>query len=142
MARWIGRAGDSERGLPGRGRPARRVGTVRGSVQSWWQADSHRRARENRAGGPHLCRPQPCARGRLVSTGPRRGAESVTTHTAADQSPSPLANLVSPAERQLLRQERELLGRLRELLAGASASGDDLDRLRQAEADLDELFLL
>ncbi len=55
---------------------------------------------------------------------------------------SGLAELLSPDQRQLLSRDRQLLWRLREALAAAAASEDDLRTLRQAEADLDELFLL
>jgi small GTP-binding protein len=44
--------------------------------------------------------------------------------------------------RALLADERATLGRLRELLAGQAADTADLNLLRQAELDLDELFLL
>src|SRR5579859_8094133 len=44
--------------------------------------------------------------------------------------------------RDVLREERIVLGQLRERLAADSASADDVDQLRQAELDLDELFLL
>jgi small GTP-binding protein len=44
--------------------------------------------------------------------------------------------------RGLLAEERSTLGRLRELLAGQAADAADLGLLRQAELDLDELFLL
>jgi small GTP-binding protein len=46
------------------------------------------------------------------------------------------------AARELLREERAALGRVRELLATEPAAADDLAHLRQAELDLDELFLL
>src|SRR5438046_8287206 len=54
----------------------------------------------------------------------------------------PLDSLLSDDERTLLGQLRDLLGRLREMLAAGSAQPDDLGTLRQAEADLDGLFLL
>jgi small GTP-binding protein len=44
--------------------------------------------------------------------------------------------------RDLLGQERAVLGRLRELLASQTSAGEDVRQLRQAELDLDELFLL
>src|SRR6266849_6050388 len=44
--------------------------------------------------------------------------------------------------RELLREERTLLGRLRERLAIETATAADVNQLRQAELDLDELFLL
>jgi small GTP-binding protein len=44
--------------------------------------------------------------------------------------------------RDLLREERGVLGRLRERLTIETATGDDVRQLRQAELDLDELFLL
>ena len=44
--------------------------------------------------------------------------------------------------RELLREERVVLGRLRERLAIEAATADDVGQLRQAELDLDELFLL
>ena len=46
------------------------------------------------------------------------------------------------AVRGLLSEERQALARLRELLAAEEAAADDVRRLRQAELDLDELFLL
>src|SRR5882672_5734192 len=52
---------------------------------------------------------------------------------------------LSDSVRELVGQERVLLGRLRELLAtsdSASTAADDLRQVRQAELDLDELFLL
>src|SRR5229473_1419351 len=44
--------------------------------------------------------------------------------------------------RELLREERTLLGRLRERLSIETATAEDVNQLRQAELDLDELFLL
>jgi small GTP-binding protein len=44
--------------------------------------------------------------------------------------------------RDLLREERTVLGRLRERLSVETATAEDVDQLRQAELDLDELFLL
>src|ERR1700694_5640462 len=44
--------------------------------------------------------------------------------------------------RDVLREEREVLGRLRERLSIETATADDVNQLRQAELDLDELFLL
>ncbi|MDQ6670553.1 MAG: dynamin family protein [Chloroflexota bacterium] len=44
--------------------------------------------------------------------------------------------------RDLLREERGVLGRLRERLSIESSSEEDVRQLRQAELDLDELFLL
>ena len=44
--------------------------------------------------------------------------------------------------RDLLREERTVLGRLRERLSIETATADDVNQLRQAELDLDELFLL
>src|ERR1700730_16024928 len=44
--------------------------------------------------------------------------------------------------REVLREERTVLGRLRERLAVEAATADDIRQLRQAELDLDELFLL
>ncbi|MGI9145189.1 MAG: dynamin family protein [Chloroflexota bacterium] len=46
------------------------------------------------------------------------------------------------AVREVLREERSVLGRLRERLSAEVASDDDVRQLRQAELDLDELFLL
>jgi small GTP-binding protein len=46
------------------------------------------------------------------------------------------------AVRGLVGQERAVLGRLRELLVTETTAGDDVRQLRQAELDLDELFLL
>ncbi len=56
----------------------------------------------------------------------------------------PLApeGVVSEEARRLVSQERSALSRLRELLAGHQANDGDLQVLRQAELDLDELFLL
>jgi small GTP-binding protein len=53
-----------------------------------------------------------------------------------------LADLAREQERALLADERAALGALREALVAAEASPDDLAVLRQAEADLDALFLL
>ena len=44
--------------------------------------------------------------------------------------------------RDLVGQERALLSRLRELLASQTSAAEDVRQLRQAELDLDELFLL
>src|SRR6202171_4407710 len=44
--------------------------------------------------------------------------------------------------RELLREERTVLGRLRERLATEASTAEDVGQLRQAELDLDELFLL
>jgi small GTP-binding protein len=44
--------------------------------------------------------------------------------------------------RELLREERIVLGRLRERLVIEASAADDVSQLRQAELDLDELFLL
>jgi small GTP-binding protein len=44
--------------------------------------------------------------------------------------------------RELLGQERAVLGDLRELLATQTTASEDVRQLRQAELDLDELFLL
>jgi len=49
--------------------------------------------------------------------------------------------LPEPA-RRVLSDERQALSRLRELLAAEDAATEDVRRLRQAELDLDELFLL
>jgi small GTP-binding protein len=46
------------------------------------------------------------------------------------------------AARELLRDERAALARIRELLAPDPAAADAVAQLRQAELDLDELFLL
>ena len=56
----------------------------------------------------------------------------------ADRESGVLPDLV----RELLREERMVLGRLRERLAIEAATADDVGQLRQAELDLDELFLL
>ncbi|HEY0583933.1 MAG TPA: dynamin family protein, partial [Chloroflexota bacterium] len=57
--------------------------------------------------------------------------------------PLPADSGVLPeAVRDLLGHERGILGRLRELLAAETSASDDLRQLRQAELDLDELFLL
>src|SRR6266699_179469 len=53
-----------------------------------------------------------------------------------------LADLAREGERALLADERAALGGLREALVAAEATPDDLAMLRQAEADLDALFLL
>ena len=50
--------------------------------------------------------------------------------------------MLNPAQQALLGEERRLLGDLRTALATFPASADNLATLRQAEADLDELFLL
>jgi hypothetical protein len=50
--------------------------------------------------------------------------------------------LLPASARGLLSDERGILSRLRELLASQAAAEDDLGLLRQAELDLDELFLL
>ncbi len=50
--------------------------------------------------------------------------------------------LLPTSARGLLSDERGILSRLRELLASQGAVEDDLALLRQAELDLDELFLL
>jgi small GTP-binding protein len=50
--------------------------------------------------------------------------------------------LLTDEARAILSEERSTLGRLRELLVAQRASEDDLRLLRQAELDLDELFLL
>src|SRR5436190_9280081 len=78
-------------------------------------------------------------------------AESVVgAVTAAGRVPSrPIAlppradgGILPEAVRGLVTEERVLLGRLRELLVTETAAGDDVRQLRQAELDLDELFLL
>jgi small GTP-binding protein len=53
-----------------------------------------------------------------------------------------LADLARENERAVLAAERAALGTLREALVAAEATPADLDVLRQAEADLDALFLL
>ncbi len=50
--------------------------------------------------------------------------------------------ILPEAVRGLVGEERAVLGRLRELLVTETAAGDDVRQLRQAELDLDELFLL
>src|ERR1044071_8492551 len=52
------------------------------------------------------------------------------------------SGILPAAVRELLAQERAVLGGLRELLASETSASDDLRQLRQAELDLDELFLL
>jgi small GTP-binding protein len=52
------------------------------------------------------------------------------------------SGILPEAVRGLVSHEREVLGRLRELLASESSAGEDVRQLRQAELDLDELFLL
>ena len=49
---------------------------------------------------------------------------------------------LSEVARALVRDQRVALGQLRELLAAHAGGADDLRQLRQAELDLDELFLL
>src|SRR5919202_841211 len=53
-----------------------------------------------------------------------------------------LADLARERDQALLADERAALGALREALVAAEATADDLTVLRQAEADLDTLFLL
>jgi small GTP-binding protein len=53
-----------------------------------------------------------------------------------------LADLARERDQALLADERAALGALREALVAAEATPDDLAVLRQAEADLDTLFLL
>ena len=53
-----------------------------------------------------------------------------------------LADLARERDQALLADERAALGALREALVAADAAPDDLAVLRQAEADLDTLFLL
>jgi small GTP-binding protein len=53
-----------------------------------------------------------------------------------------LADLAREGERALLADERAALGALREALVAAEAAADDLAVLRQADADLDTLFLV
>src|SRR4051794_25733754 len=53
-----------------------------------------------------------------------------------------LADLSRASDRALLGAVRAALGALREALAAAEAPPDDLAGLRQADADLDALFLL
>ena len=50
--------------------------------------------------------------------------------------------MLPDAARDLLRDERVALGRIREILAGEPTAAADVGQLRQAELDLDELFLL
>src|SRR5262249_23947956 len=52
------------------------------------------------------------------------------------------ADLAREGERALLADERAALGALREALVAAEAAADDLAVLRQADADLDALFLV
>jgi small GTP-binding protein len=52
------------------------------------------------------------------------------------------SGILPEVARDLLAQERAVLGRLRELLASQTSAADDVRQLRQAELDLDELFLL
>ncbi|MCL5108776.1 MAG: dynamin family protein [Chloroflexi bacterium] len=51
-------------------------------------------------------------------------------------------NILDSKQTALLSEERRLLGDLRATLAALPAAADDLATLRQAETDLDELFLL
>lgn len=63
----------------------------------------------------------------------------------APSAVAPLASrdrILSDEARRVLAEERAALGRLRELLATQRAAEDDLQLIRQAELDLDELFLL
>ena len=53
-----------------------------------------------------------------------------------------MSAILSDAARALLAEERSALGRLRELLVAQGAVEEDLQLVRQAELDLDELFLL
>src|SRR5229473_6088515 len=50
--------------------------------------------------------------------------------------------MVPEVVRELIGHERAVLSRLRELLASQTSAAEDLRQLRQAELDLDELFLL
>ena len=50
--------------------------------------------------------------------------------------------MVPEAVRELIGHERAVLSRLRELLASQTSAAEDVRQLRQAELDLDELFLL
>lgn len=52
------------------------------------------------------------------------------------------SGILPEAVRALVGEERAVLGRLRELLVTETAAGEDVRQLRQAELDLDELFLL
>lgn len=57
--------------------------------------------------------------------------------------PLPTDSRILPeAVRGLVAHEREVLDRLRQLLAGETSASEDVRQLRQAELDLDELFLL
>lgn len=56
--------------------------------------------------------------------------------------PELAGRVISEQARALLADERSTLGRLRELLASQAPDSADLRLLRQAELDLDELFLL
>jgi small GTP-binding protein len=57
--------------------------------------------------------------------------------------PLPTDSRILPeAVRGLVGHERVVLDRLRELLATETSAGEDVRQLRQAELDLDELFLL
>src|SRR5579859_6404164 len=53
-----------------------------------------------------------------------------------------VGGVVPELVRELLREERTVLGRLRERLVGDGGTAEDVEQLRQAELDLDELFLL
>ena len=78
----------------------------------------------------------PTSWGRTVSGGRRASCTRASV-------PLPTHSGVLPEEtRELLRDERVVLGRIRELLAPEPAARDDVAQLRQAELDLDELFLL
>jgi GTP-binding protein EngB required for normal cell division len=52
------------------------------------------------------------------------------------------SSILPEAVRGLVGHERHALDRLRELLASETSAGEDVRQLRQAELDLDELFLL
>ena len=67
-----------------------------------------------------------------------RPQANASTHSAESYPES----VLSEAARALVRGERIALGRLRELLAANGGAPDDLRQVRQAELDLDELFLL
>ncbi|MCA1647284.1 MAG: dynamin family protein [Chloroflexi bacterium] len=52
------------------------------------------------------------------------------------------SGILPDAVRRLVAEERVVLGQLRELLVTETMAADDVRQLRQAELDLDELFLL
>ncbi len=77
--------------------------------------------------------------GAVLDEVPRRGPASCSLVNV----PLPTDSGILPeAVRSLVGEERTVLGRMRELLVTETMAGDDVRQLRQAELDLDELFLL